>query len=97
MTENRQKLQLAGLAQLCRDNARRLEALEEQTAAIHSLATSVAVMAEKLNVTAGQVESLCADVREIRAEPANRWRGLVEKVIYFLVAAAMGYFTAALG
>lgn len=88
---------LDALGQLCRDNARRLDAVERQSAAIQSLATSVAVMAEKLSVTAAQVRILSADVRELRAEPGNRWRQLTEKLLYLITAAVVGYLTAGLG
>ena len=88
---------LSAVEQRSKSNSHRLEALEKQTEAVNRLATSVAVMAERVEVTGVKVDGLCADVQELKAEPGKRWKGVVEKVIYIVVAAVVGFILAQLG
>lgn len=88
---------LSEVEQRCKSNSHRLDDLERQTEAINTLATSVAVMAERVENTGDKVDDLCDDVKELKAEPGRRWKGVVEKVIYIIVAAVVGYFLAQVG
>ena len=88
---------LSTVEQRSKSNSHRLEALEKQTEAVNRLATSVAVMAERVEVTGGKVDSLCADVQELKSEPGKRWKSMVERVIYIVVAAVVGFILARLG
>lgn len=88
---------LSAVEQRSKSNSHRLEALEKQTEAVNRLATSVAVMAEKVETTGEKVDGLCTDVQELKAEPGKRWKGVVEKVVYIIVAAVVGYFLAQVG
>ena len=88
---------LSAVEQRSKSNAHRLDALERHTEAVNTLATSVAVMAEKVEVTGEKVDGLCTDVQELKAEPGKRWKGVVEKVIYIVVAAVVGFILARLG
>lgn len=88
---------LAEVEQRSKSNSHRLDDLEHQTEAINTLATSVAVMAERVENTGDKVDDLCDDVKELKAEPGKRWKGVVEKVVYIVVAAVVGYFLAQVG
>lgn len=88
---------LSAVEQRSKSNSHRLDALENHTEALNTLATSVAVMAEKVEVTGEKVDGLCTDVQELKAEPGKRWKGVVEKVIYIVVAAVVGFILARLG
>lgn len=88
---------LSAVEQRSKSNSHRLEALEKQTEALNTLATSVAVMAEKVETTGDKVDSLCADVQEIKQKPAKRWETVTVQVISILVAAVLGYIIARLG
>ena len=88
---------LSAAEQRSKSNSHRLEALEKQTEAVNRLATSVAVMAEKVETTGEKVDGLCTDVQELKAEPGKRWKLVVEKIIYAVVAAVMGFILARLG
>lgn len=88
---------LSAVEQRSESNSHRLDALERHTEAVNTLATSVAVMAEKVEVTGEKVDGLCTDVQELKAEPGKRWKGVVEKVIYIVVAAVVGFILARLG
>jgi len=78
-------------------NEGRIKKLEEEHDALHKLATSVAVMAEKMDSMTRSVDTLSSKVEALEAEPAKKWRFVVEKAIYFIVAAVLGYFLAQLG
>lgn len=88
---------LAAVEQRSKSNSHRLETLEKQTEAVNRLATSVAVMAERVETTGEKVDGLCTDVQELKSEPGKRWKLVVEKVIYAAVAAVMGFILARLG
>lgn len=88
---------LSAVEQRSKSNSHRLDALEKQTEAVNALATSVAVMAERVETTGDKVDSLCSDVQELKAEPGKRWKFVIEKAIYIVVAAVVGYFLARVG
>lgn len=88
---------LTAVEERSKSNSHRLEALEKQTEAVNRLATSVSVMAERVENTGEKVDGLCDDVKELKAEPGKRWKGVVEKVVYIIVAAVVGYFLAQVG
>ncbi len=88
---------LSAVEQRSKSNSHRLDTLEKQTEAINKLATSVAVMTERVEITGDKVDSLCTDVQELKSEPGKRWKSVVEKVIYIVVAAVVGFILARLG
>ena len=88
---------LAEVEQRSKSNSHRLDALEKQTEAVNHLATSVAVMAEKVETTGDKVDGLCNDVKELKAEPGKRWETVVKYVVGALCSAAVGYMLAGLG
>lgn len=88
---------ISAVEQRGKSNSHRLDALEKQTEALNTLATSVAVMAEKVELTGEKVDGLCTDVQEMKSEPGKLWKSVVEKVIYIVVAAVAGAIFARLG
>lgn len=88
---------LTAVEQRSKSNCHRLETLEKHTEALNTLATSVAVMAERVETTGDKVDSLCTDVQELKSEPGKRWKFVVEKVIYIVVSAVVGFILARLG
>lgn len=88
---------LSAVEQRSKSNSHRLDAVEKNTEAVNHLATSVAVMAERMEITGDKVDGLCIDVQDLKAEPGKRWKFVVEKVIYIVVAAVVGFILARLG
>ena len=78
-------------------NEGRIKKLETEHEVLHQLATSVAVMAEKMDSMNRSVDTLTSKVDALEAEPAKKWRFVVEKAIYFVVAAVVGFALAQLG
>ena len=78
-------------------NEGRIKKLEAEHAVLHELATSVAVMAQRMETMNNSVLSLDHKVSALESEPGKRWKGVVEKAIYVVVAAVVGYFLANIG
>ena len=88
---------LSAVEQRSKSNSHRLDAVEKNTEAVNHLATSVAVMAERMEVTGAMVDGLCSDMQDLKAEPGKRWKFVVEKAVYIAVSAVMGYILAKFG
>lgn len=69
----------------------RLENVEDITKTVHELALSVRDLANAQSCMQKQVSGLCKDVDDIKAKPGKRWEGVVEKVLYTVVGAAVTY------
>ena len=78
-------------------NSQRLDKLEESTEAINRMAISIEKMAMKQDVMNTKVDNLTTDVETLKAEPGKRWKFVVEKAIYFVVAAVAGFILARIG
>lgn len=85
---------LTAVEKLASSNRYRIEDLEKSTDALNSMATSMAVMAEKQKTISASVETIDGNVTaigkrvgDLEAKPAKRWDGLVDKIIYGLVGA----------
>lgn len=78
-------------------NTRRLDKVEASTEAINKMAISIEKMVMKQETMNGSINKLTTDVEALKAEPAKRWKFVVEKAIYFIVAAIMGFILAKFG
>ena len=78
-------------------NEGRIRKLESEHEAIHQLATSVAVMAEKMDFMRKSVDSLTAKVDEIENKPGKRWDSIVDKAIWAIVAAVIAFMLGKFG
>ena len=68
-------------------NEGRIKKLEDAHEVLHTLATSVAVMAEKMDVMNKSVESLTNKVEEIESRPAEHWNKLITSALAALAGA----------
>lgn len=80
-----------------RSNTKRLDELKETVDAINRVALSVEKMAVKQDVMNENLGRLTDDVDALKAEPGKRWKFVIEKAIYFVVAAVVGFFLAKVG
>lgn len=67
----------------------RMKAVEEYQKTLNSLATSVAVMVEKTDAISNKVDSIDSKVSTIEQKPGKRWDGIVDKMIWLIVGAAL--------
>lgn len=80
-----------------KSNTIRLDKLEGITTAVHELATSMSLMAERQAHIARNMDNLTEKMIMFEAKPGKRWESVVEKVITAFVAGAVGFVMAALG
>ena len=78
-------------------NEGRIKKLEGENAALHQLATSVAVMAEQMKTMNASVSTLTSDVEELKGKPGKRWEDIVSKVIWAVLAAGIAFLLAKIG
>lgn len=78
-------------------NEARIKKLEAENKSLHDLATSVAVMAEQLKSMNTNVSTLKTDVEELKEKPAKRWDGFVDKIVWAVAAALIGFVLAKIG
>ena len=75
----------------CKSNSHRIDDLEKNQEAINQLATSTAVMAQNISAMGERIDSMGNDIKDLKEVPAARWKFVVEKAIYVLVAGIMGF------
>ena len=78
-------------------NEGRIKKLEGENAALHQLATSVAVMAEQMKSMSASVSTLTNDVEELKEKPGKRWEDIVSKVIWAVLAALVTFLLTKIG
>ncbi len=81
-----------------KSNTHRIDKLEHTTEAINRLATSMEVMVSEqkhqtsaMSEIRNDVAKLDEKVEAIEQKPAKRWDGLVDKIIWAIVAAVITY------
>ena len=82
MIESELSIKLAELEERSKNDTIRINKLEADQDALYSIATSVAVLANELKNVTAKVDSIDLKVDRLEKIPANRWNGLVEKLIY---------------
>ena len=75
----------------------RMKAAEESSKALNKLATAMEIMAVKQDNMSQNIEKLTGKVERLEAEPGKRWKFVIEKAIYFVVAAVVGFMLAQVG
>lgn len=83
--------ELQAIESRSKSNTHRIDDLEKNQEAINQLATSTAVMAQNINTMGERIDSMGNDIKDLKEVPANRWKFVVEKAIYALVAGIMGF------
>ena len=78
-------------------NEGRIKKLETENGTLHSLATSVAVMAEQMKQMNQSVTTLTEEMEEMKEKPGKRWDAVVEKIIFGIVGACLAYILAQIG
>ena len=78
-------------------NEGRIKKLEEESGTLHSLATSVAVMAEQMKQMNKSVTTLTNEMEELKEKPGKRWDALVTNIICGVAGAILAYLLANIG
>ena len=78
-------------------NEGRIKKLEDENGTLHSLATSVAVMAEQMKQMNRSVTTLTEEMEEMKEKPGKRWDALIDKAIWGIAGAILAYFLTQIG
>ena len=78
-------------------NEGRIEKLEGEHEVLQQLVTSVAVMAEQMKNMNKSVSTLTDKVDAIEEKPGKRWDSLVDKIVWAVAAALIGFILAQIG
>lgn len=95
---------LTQVEQLCKSNEHRLVKLEKEQEAIHSMASSLQVMAAEQKHQTEAIQSVKTDVGRLESKvdvleskPGKRWDGLVDKLIWGVAGAVLAFLLAKIG
>lgn len=80
-----------------RSNQRRIDDIEKRQDNLEELTATVQVLATKEANVEKTVTEIKSDVKELTSKPAKRWDGIVDKIIYSVVAAIAGFVLAKFG
>ena len=80
-----------------KSNSHRLDKVEASTEAINRLATCMEVMAERQEQVVETVGKLDSKVTLLEEKPAKRWDSLIDKVVWAIAAALIGFVLAQVG
>ena len=78
-------------------NEGRIKKLENEHEVLHELATSVAVMAQKMDSMNVSVTTLSQKVDQIESKPVKRYEAIVDKVIWALLGGAIAFILGSVG
>lgn len=78
-------------------NEGRIKKLETEHETLHELATSVALLAQRMEQMNGSVTMLANKVEEIEKKPAKRYEDIVDKIVWAVVGAAVAFILGGLG
>lgn len=79
------------------DHERRLDDMEKRQDNLEELTSTVKVLAVREENVENTVKEIKEDVKTLTDKPAKRWDGLVEKIIYTIIAAIVGFLLARIG
>ena len=89
--------QVASIEARCKSNTHRINDLEEDNRALHTLATSVEVLATKQDTIESTVQEIKTDVKELKAVPGSKWEALVKTILTALAGGLVAYALFRLG
>lgn len=80
-----------------KSNTKRIDEMEKKVDVIHELATSMAVVKAEQSEMKSDLAEIKTSVNTIAEKPAKRWDGLIEKIIFTLVGAIVGFLLLKVG
>lgn len=80
-----------------KSNTHRINDLEEDNRALHTLATSVEVLATKQETIEANISEIKDDVKSLKAIPGGKWEALVKATVTAIVGALVGFALAHVG
>lgn len=82
---------------LSKSNKHRIEDVEKRQDALDALTASMARMDERQERMDGDVKEIKADVKTITQKSGKRWDGIVDKLLWLVIGAAVAALFAQVG
>lgn len=80
-----------------KSNTKRLDDVEKRQNDLDELVSTVKVLAVREENVENDVKEIKSDVKSLASKPAQRWDGLVDKVIAVVAGAILGYIFTQIG
>ncbi len=78
-------------------NTKRLNEMEKRQDNLDDLVSTVRVLADREKRVEDDVSEIKDDVKDLKLKPGKRWEGAVEKVLFTVLGAVVGYLLLKLG
>ena len=88
---------LTEVEERAKSNSHRLDDVEKRQDDLDELVSTVKVLAVREENVETDVKEIKSDVKSLTNKPAQRWDRMVEKVIWAVVAAVVGFMLAQIG
>ena len=88
---------LTEVEERAKSNSHRLDEVEKRQDDLDELVSTVKVLAVREENVETDVKEIKSDVKSLTNKPAQRWDRMVEKVIWAVVAAVVGFMLAQIG
>lgn len=97
MMEINNEHRLTEVEERSKSNQRRIDSLEKRQDNLEILTGTVRELAIREETVETTVKEIKSDVKSLTNKPAKRWDSLVEKIIFTVVAAIVGFLLAKIG
>ena len=88
---------LTAVEERSKSNAHRLDDLEKRQDNLDKLVSTVEVLAVREKNVEDSVEEIKTDVKTLTSKSGQRWDSLVDKIVWAIAAALIGFVLAQLG
>lgn len=88
---------LTAVEDRAKSNTKRIDEVEERQDNLDDLVSTVKVLANREENVENDVKEIKSDVKELTSKSAKRWDGFVDKAIWAIAAAAIGFILAQIG
>ena len=97
MDELQLEHRLSAVEDRSKSNTHRIDDMEKRQDKLDELVTSVSLIAQRQDSMEKDVCEMKGDVKTLIHKPSKRWEGVVDKVLYAIIAALIGYIALQLG
>lgn len=88
---------LTAVEDRAKSNTKRIDEVEKRQDNLDDLVSTVKVLVNREENVENDVKEIKSDVKELTSKSAKRWDNFVDKVIWAVAAAAIGFILAQIG
>lgn len=88
---------LTAVEDRAKSNTKRIDEVEQRQDNLDELVSTVKVLAIREENVESDVKEIKSDVKDLTSKSGKRWDNMVEKIIWAVVAAVIGFFLAHVG